>query len=179
MSNLTTENCKKDIKVLNLQLLSFLFTTMDTKASITSQTIVALELTKHLFRTEFKDKNLVFSPVSLHFALSLIASGTKGPCLDQILSFLDSKSTHHLNSLAHYLVTYVLANASPDPDLIYSTRGPSPCLSFANGVFVDKSLPFKPYFKHVVDTAYMAALKEVDFKFNPDQAGMEVVTGSI
>ncbi|KAK9940673.1 hypothetical protein M0R45_017320 [Rubus argutus] len=47
-------------------------------------------------------------------------------------------------------------------------------LSFANAVWVDKSLPFKPYFKHVVDTAYMAALKEVDFKSNPDQVGTEL-----
>ncbi|KAL6204507.1 hypothetical protein ACLB2K_021774 [Fragaria x ananassa] len=140
---------------------------MDIREAISSQTNVALELTKHLFLTEFKGKNMVFSPLSLHFALSLIASGTKGPCLEQFLSFLKSRSTHHLNSLAHDIVTFVLANASPDENDII--RGPGPRLSFANGVWVDKSLPFKPDFKHLVDIAYMAALEEVDFKFNPKQ----------
>nr|XP_011460895.1 PREDICTED: serpin-ZX-like [Fragaria vesca subsp. vesca] len=115
---------------------------------------------------------MVFSPLSLHFALSLIASGTKGPCLEQFLSFLKSRSTHHLNSLAHDIVTFVLANASPDENDII--RGPGPRLSFANGVWVDKSLPFKPDFKHLVDIAYMAALEEVDFKFNPKQVSVEV-----
>ncbi|KAM5583428.1 serpin-ZX-like [Rosa sericea] len=147
---------------------------MDPKESVTSQTNVALELTKQLFLTEFKDKNMVFSPLSLHIVLSLIASGTKGPCLDQFLSFLKSRSTHHLNSLAHDLVTFVLADGSPGSDDNTHPGGPGPRLSFANGVWVDESLPFKPYFKHVVDTAYMAALKEVNFKSNPDQVGIEV-----
>lgn len=145
---------------------------MDPKESVSKQTDVALEITKQLLLTEFKDKNMVFSPLSLHVVLSLIASGTKGPCLDQFLSFLKSKSTHHLNSLAHDLVTFVLADGSPKSDS--TPFAPGPRLSFANGVWVDKSLPFKPYFKHVVDTAYMAALKEVDFKSNPDQVGTEV-----
>ncbi|XP_004295724.1 PREDICTED: serpin-ZX-like [Fragaria vesca subsp. vesca] len=147
---------------------------MDTKDAITSQSNVALELTKQLFLTEFKGQNMVFSPLSLHFSLSLVASGTKGPCLDEFLSFLKSRSTHHLNSLAHDIVTFVLASGSPSRPEIEERYGPGPRLSFANGVWVDKSLPFKPYFKHVVDTAYMAALEEVDFKSNPKQVSIQV-----
>ncbi|KAL6202432.1 hypothetical protein ACLB2K_026140 [Fragaria x ananassa] len=147
---------------------------MDSKEAITSQTNVALELTKQLFLTEFKGKNMVFSLLSLHLALSLIASGTKGPCLDEFLSFLKSRSTHHLNSLAHDIFNFVLANGSPSHPEIEERYGPGPRLSFANGIWVDKSLPFKPYFKNVVDTAYMAALEVVDFKSNPKQVTVEV-----
>ncbi|KAL6196096.1 hypothetical protein ACLB2K_031711 [Fragaria x ananassa] len=145
---------------------------MDSKEAITSQTNVALELTKQLFLTEFKGKNMVFSPLSLHLALSLIASGTKGPCLDEFLSFLKSRSTHHLNSLAHDIVYFVLANGSPSHPEIEERYGPGP--RFPLPMAFDKSLPFKPYFKNVVDTAYMAALEEVDFKSNPKQVTVEV-----
>ncbi|KAK9927490.1 hypothetical protein M0R45_024671 [Rubus argutus] len=101
------------------------------------------------------------SPISIHIALSLIVAGTKGPTRDQFLSFLKSKSIYDLNSLAFDLVTCVLAAESPNV---------GPRLSFTNGLWVDNSLPFKPQFKQVVGTAYKAALKQVDFESNPDEA---------
>lgn len=128
---------------------------MDLRESISNQNDVSLSLTKHLLLTEGKDSNLVYSPLSIHVVLSLIAAGSKGPTLDQLLTFLKSKSCDHLNSFASELVAVVFADGSPSG---------GPRLSFANGAWVDKSLPLKPSFKQVVDTAYKAALNQVDFQ---------------
>ncbi|KAF3446231.1 hypothetical protein FNV43_RR11410 [Rhamnella rubrinervis] len=128
---------------------------MDLRENISNQNDVSLSLTKHLLLTEGKDSNLVYSPLSIHVVLSLIAAGSKGPTLDQLLTFLKSKSSDHLNSFASELVAVVFADGSPSG---------GPRLSFANGAWVDKSLPLKPSFKQVVDTAYKAELSQVDFQ---------------
>ncbi|KAE9621266.1 hypothetical protein Lal_00023643 [Lupinus albus] len=78
---------------------------MDLHESIMNQNDMALNITKHLFSKEGKDKNLVFSALSIHVVLSIIASGSKGATLDQILSFLRSNSIDHLNSFVSQLIS--------------------------------------------------------------------------
>ncbi|KAJ4964808.1 hypothetical protein NE237_016657 [Protea cynaroides] len=102
-----------------------------------------------------KDSNVVFCPLSIHVVLSLIAAGSKGPTLDQILSFLRSKSNGELNSFAFVATSTVLADGSPSG---------GPRLSFANGVWIDKPLPLKASFKKIIDNVYMAVSKQVDFQ---------------
>ncbi|MBA0836975.1 hypothetical protein Goarm_009162 [Gossypium armourianum] len=138
---------------------------MDLRESITSQTDVALTLTKHVLQTEAKDSNLLFSPLSIHVVLSLIAAGAKGPTLDQLLSFLKFKSNDQLSSFSSELVSVVFADGSP---------AGGPRLSFANGVWLDRSLPLKPSFKQVVDSVYNAASKLVDFQNKAVQVAGEV-----
>ncbi|KAG4200251.1 hypothetical protein ERO13_A05G199500v2 [Gossypium hirsutum] len=138
---------------------------MDLRESITSQTDVALTLTKHVLQTEAKDSNLVFSPLSIHVVLSLIAAGAKGPTLDQLLSFLKSKSNDQLSSFSSEVVSVVFADGNP---------AGGPRLSFANGVWFDRSLPLKPSFKQVLDNVYKAASKLVDFQNKAVQVAGEV-----
>ncbi|KAK9947166.1 hypothetical protein M0R45_012600 [Rubus argutus] len=128
---------------------------MDLRASIANQTDVGLGITKLLLQTEGKDKNVVYSPLSIHVVLSLIAAGSKGPTQEQLLSFLKSKFAGDLNSFASELVAVIFSDGSPSG---------GPRLSFANGIWVDKPLPLKPCFKQVVETAYKAALNQVDFQ---------------
>lgn len=73
---------------------------MDLRESIRNQTDVALTLSKHILSTESKNSNLVFSPLSIQVLLSLIAAGSKGPTLEQLLTFLKSKSSDELTSLS-------------------------------------------------------------------------------
>jgi len=130
-------------------------TTMDLRESISNQTDVALSMTKLLLSNEARDKNFVYSPLSLHVVLSIIAAGSKGPTHDQLLSFLRSKSSDHLNSFASQLVAVVLSDASP---------AGGPRLSFADGVWVEQTLSLLPSFKHLVNTDYKATLASVDFQ---------------
>ncbi|KAF8022908.1 hypothetical protein BT93_F0426 [Corymbia citriodora subsp. variegata] len=128
---------------------------MDLRESIANQTDAALALSKHLLLTRAGDSNLVFSPLSIHVVLGLIAAGSAGPTQDQLLSFLKAKSADHLHTLASQLVAVVLADGS---------AGGGPKLSFANGVWIDRSLPLRPSFKQVVDASYKAATNLADFK---------------
>ncbi|KAJ4962938.1 hypothetical protein NE237_022877 [Protea cynaroides] len=137
---------------------------MDLRASIGNQTNFSLEMAKNLLLKEAKDSNLVFSPLSVHIVLSLIAAGSKGPTLDQTLSFLKSKSSGDLNSFASEIVSLVLADGS-------QSGGPRLC--FPNGVWVDNSLPLKHSFKEIVD-AYKAASMQVDFQTKAVEVANEV-----
>ncbi|XP_022996602.1 serpin-ZX isoform X1 [Cucurbita maxima] len=128
---------------------------MDIRETIRSQGDVTLAVTKHLLQQEAKASNVILSPLSIHVLLSLVAAGSKGPPLDQLLSFLKSDSTDNLNSFASQIVATVFADASPSG---------GPRLAFANGVWVDQSLSLKPSFQQVVDTVYKALLCQADFK---------------
>ncbi|XP_062028055.1 serpin-ZX-like isoform X2 [Rosa rugosa] len=134
--------------------------------SIENQTDVALRITKKLLLTKGKDKNMVYSPLSIHVVLSLIAAGSKkGYPQDEMLKFLKAKSTEQLNDLALKLIPLVFADGSPSG---------GPCLSLANGVWVEMSLPVMASFKQVVENAYKAVLKQVDFMTKSEEARCEV-----
>ncbi|XP_057457575.1 serpin-ZX-like [Lotus japonicus] len=120
----------------------------------TSETDVTFSIAKSLFLKDSKDKNIVFSPLSLQVVLSMVAAGSDGATLDELLSFLGSNSADQLNSLASKLVSNVLSDAS-------STGGPHLC--FTNGVWVEQSLPVHHSFKQVMNTDYKATLASVDF----------------
>ncbi|KAE8100611.1 hypothetical protein FH972_018495 [Carpinus fangiana] len=136
---------------------------MDLRQLNRSQSDVALRIAKRLLEGEGKNSNLVFSPLSIQALLSLVAAGAKDNTLDQLLSFLGAESSDQLNAFASLLVTFVLADGSPSG---------GPHLSFANGVWVDKSVPIRPSFKQVVDTVYKASLVQVDFQTK----AMEVIS---
>ncbi|CAA0830145.1 Serpin-ZX [Striga hermonthica] len=138
---------------------------MDLQDSILKQTHVSLSLAKHLISTKPKDANLVFSPLSIHVVLGLIAAGSGGPTRDQLLGYLNSKSVEDLNSLSSQLVTLLFADGGP-------LGGPR--LSFANGVWVDRSLTLKSSFKEIVENSYKAASNHVDFQTKAVEVTQEV-----
>ncbi|KAL8125385.1 hypothetical protein AgCh_012901 [Apium graveolens] len=135
----------------------------DTKQSRDSQSHVSLTLAKHLLLT--KQSNIVFSPISIQIVLSLLAAGSSGETLDQFLTFLKTKSTDALN----YLYTHVV-------DLVFvdGSFADGPCLSLANGIWLDKSLSLEPSFQHVVDTLYKAVSHQADFQNKFEEARLLV-----
>lgn len=138
---------------------------MDLRESILNQTDVSVSLAKHVIAAHAKDTNLVFSPLSLHVVLGLIASGSDGPTRNQLLGFLKSKSTEELDTLSSQIVAVVFADGGP--------LG-GPLLSFANGVWVDRSVSLKPSFKQIVENAYRAASTHVDFQNKAVEVTKEV-----
>jgi len=123
---------------------------------INDLTKVSMTMASHLFsKQNFKEKNVVILPLALHTVLSIIAAGSEGPTQQELLDFLGSKSTEHLNSFASHLLSVVLKDAS-------ATCGPR--LSFVNGVWVEQTLSLQPSFKQIVATDYKANLASVDFQ---------------
>lgn len=139
--------------------------TMDLREAISNQTDVSLSFAKHLLLKGDENNNLVLSPLSIHVVLSLIAAGSKGSTLDQLLSFLKCNSTDHLNSFASQLIAVVFADGS---------LSGGPCLCFANGLWLDQSLSLKPSFKQIVDSDYKAALSQADFQTKAVQVTQEI-----
>ncbi|KAK9080285.1 hypothetical protein SSX86_000043 [Deinandra increscens subsp. villosa] len=123
--------------------------------SLVNQTQVSVTLATHLFSNKFPNSNVVFSPLSIHVVLSLVAAGAKGQTLDQILAFLKSNSVDELNNLSSHLMSMILTDGSPMGGL---------CLCCANGVWVEKTLSLKHSFKQVVDNVYKATCDHVDFQ---------------
>ncbi|XVF63975.1 hypothetical protein PTKIN_Ptkin09bG0130000 [Pterospermum kingtungense] len=138
---------------------------MDLRQMVLSQTDVGFSLTKQILQTEAEGSNLVFSPLSIQLILSKIAAGSNGATLDQLLCFLKSKSNDHLSSFSSEIITAILTDGNPVG---------GPLMSFANGVWIDKSLPFKPSFKQILDTVYMVASNQVDFQNQADKVLSEV-----
>ncbi|RHN45660.1 putative Serpin family protein [Medicago truncatula] len=123
--------------------------------SLTKFTNVSLNITKHLLSNQkLNEKNIVFSPLSLNTVLIMIATGSEGPTQNQLLSFLQSESTGDLKSLCSQVVSSVLSDGA---------RAGGPCLSYVNGVWVEKSLPLQPSFKQLMTTDFEATLSAVDF----------------
>ncbi|KAK1407530.1 hypothetical protein QVD17_39146 [Tagetes erecta] len=138
---------------------------MDLEESIKNQTHVATTLATHLLSNIFPNSNVVFSPLSIHLVLSLLAAGCKGPTLDQLLGFLKANNVGDLNSLYSQFLSLIFADGSPNG---------GPLLAAANGVWVQKTLSLKPSFKQVVDTVYKAACNQVDFKNKAVEVAKEV-----
>nr|CAB3485245.1 unnamed protein product [Digitaria exilis] len=85
-----------------------------------------------------KESNFLSSPMSLRAGLALLAAGTNGATLRQLLTFLGSEDAHHLAVATARL----LADVNTWPQL-----------SFAASVFVDRTLHLTPEFGSAATSA--------------------------
>ncbi|KMZ72832.1 hypothetical protein ZOSMA_15G01720 [Zostera marina] len=125
---------------------------------IASQTDFSMNLTNHISTNQSPTAaNVVISALSIHLLLSLIATGSNGKTLYQIITFLQlpSSSKQDLTDLASEIINVVLANRSSPT---------APRISFANGVWFDKSFPINPSFKQVAARSYQSQIQDVDFQ---------------
>ncbi|EFH57043.1 predicted protein [Arabidopsis lyrata subsp. lyrata] len=72
---------------------------MELGKSIENQNNVVVRLAKKVIDTMANGSNVVFSPMSINVLLSLIAAGSNTVTKEEILSFLMSPSTDHLNAV--------------------------------------------------------------------------------
>ncbi|CAA0816299.1 Serpin-ZX [Striga hermonthica] len=132
---------------------------MDFRQSIAAQSDFTSLLTKELISTHVMDNNFVFSALSIHVVLAMLAVGSGLPAREQLLRYLMFDSIEELNSLSSQISTWMLADGGP--------LG-GPLLSFANGVWIERSLVLKPDFNEIVENAYRSAVGHVDFRNQSD-----------
>ncbi|VAI21034.1 unnamed protein product [Triticum turgidum subsp. durum] len=138
----------------------------DVRLSIAHQTRFALRLASTISSNpKSAASNAVFSPVSLHVALSLLAAGAGSATRDQLVTTLGTGEVEGLHALAEQVVQFVLADAS-------SAGGPH--VAFANGVFVDASLLLKPSFQELAVCKYKAETQSVDFQTKAAEVATQV-----
>ncbi|CAA0816298.1 Serpin-ZX [Striga hermonthica] len=135
---------------------------MDLRQSIAVQTDFSSWLAKHLISTHVKDNtthvkdnNFVFSPLSIHVVLAMVAVGAGRPARDQLLRYLMFDSIEELNSLSSQIATRLLADGGP--------LG-GPLMSIVNGAWIERSLALKPAFKETIENAYGSTVGHVDFR---------------
>ncbi|XP_044947687.1 putative serpin-Z8 [Hordeum vulgare subsp. vulgare] len=123
---------------------------------------LAARLTKRLADAN-RDRNLVFSPLSIHAALALLAAGAGEETLKEILRVLGARSRRELEDSVERLL-----DGSLDPD------GGGPTVAFACGVWSDLTRPLKPAFRDAVVGRYKAEASSVDFRNDPEQATAQI-----
>ncbi|CAN6282245.1 unnamed protein product [Urochloa humidicola] len=119
--------------------------------------------------------NTVFSPLSLHVALSLLAAGSGGATRDQLLAVLGGlgdgdgeqapAAAESLHALAEQVAHLVMADES---------EAGGPRIEFADAVFVDKSLKLNQAFQEMAVGKYKAETHSVDFQEEAAQATSQV-----
>ncbi|KAF7803115.1 serpin-ZX-like [Senna tora] len=111
---------------------------------------------KVLHKQVHKGSNFVSSPLSLHIILSIVAAGSSGETLKQLLSFLGSESINDLNSSCSEVVSSV-RNAEEN------TESGGPIISFVNGTWVERSFGLKASFEEIVKHLYKSKIEVADF----------------
>ncbi|CAN6223889.1 unnamed protein product [Urochloa humidicola] len=109
--------------------------------------------------------NLVFSPLSIHSALSLVAAGAQGRTLSELLSFLGAGSREGLEADARAVVGRVFPEAPQEG---------GPRVSYACGVWHDATRALKPAYRDVTAASFRSAVRAVDFINKPKEAGNEI-----
>ncbi|KAF7066888.1 hypothetical protein CFC21_072813, partial [Triticum aestivum] len=128
---------------------------------------LAARLTKRLADAN-RDRNLVFSPLSIHAVLALLAAGAGGDTLEEILRVLGARSRSELVDSVARLLDGPLRDRSSEPD------GGGPSVAFACGVWSDLTRPLKPAFRDAVVGKYKAEASSVDFRRYPEQAVQQI-----
>ncbi|KAK7818123.1 serpin-z1a [Quercus suber] len=100
-----------------------------------------------------RNKNFVMSPMSIVVALSILAFGSRGRTLEQLLDFLEAKDMDDLKAKASLMMS-AAAPAENTKGLI---------LSSLNGVWIDQRFAIRPSFKEIAETVFKAEANAVDF----------------
>ncbi|CAN6165584.1 unnamed protein product [Urochloa humidicola] len=141
------------------------------RLSVAHQTGFGLRLATALFSpsSPFSSVNNVFSPLSIHVALSLLAAGAGGATRDQMLAALGGDdgpgAADSLHALAEQVAQLVLADGS---------EAGGPREAFADAVLLDESLKLKPAFEQVAVGKYKTETWSVDFQKKAAQVAGQV-----
>ena len=131
---------------------------VDAKALAAGNTRFGVELFDKL-RAEAG--NLFLSPFSISTALAMTAAGARGRTLDEMTKVL------HLPENPHAAFAAVLGSLNEQP-ADGKKRGFE--LSTANALWAQAGYPWKAEYKAAVTANYAAALKDVNFKADPEAA---------
>lgn len=112
-----------------------------------------MRLAKKAMLNELKtgqNKNILTSPLSFNMVLNMVATGSRGHTLHQLLYSLKSKNEEELMRRSTRLMSLAVSNGGS-------------VLSIVNGVWVDHRFPIKPMFQRMANLFYDTDARAVDF----------------
>lgn len=108
------------------------------------------------------DKNIMFSPTSLNFALGMVGEGANGESKDLLSKYLGSD--HYGDFVQQYMAGLGAYNVENDEDIHgYQTK-----LEIANALWVDDERTLKKDFQTIVSEKYKATAETLDFDLPAD-----------
>ncbi|KAL6656810.1 hypothetical protein ACP70R_004590 [Stipagrostis hirtigluma subsp. patula] len=110
--------------------------------------------------------NLVFSPLSIYSALSLVAAGAGGKTLSELLGLLGARPRAALAGDVRGMVERATARDAAQPC--------APRVVFASGLWHDSTRALKPAYRDAAAESCMAVARAVDFLNKPDEAGGQI-----
>ncbi|KAJ4844322.1 hypothetical protein Tsubulata_021194, partial [Turnera subulata] len=146
-------------------------------------------------------QNIVFSPFTTNCMLSMVASGSEGDSLRQLLHFLGSPNIDDVNTRSSRMMGLATTKtvAEEDSEKNQVPEGPvrmsfgngndpyprrtaavgnrnekGVTLSFAGGTWIDCKYPLKHSLQKVAKDVYRAETKAVDFKTQAEQVEKEI-----
>ena len=126
-------------------------------ATSSGLTVLSNRLTNKLSAS--RSQNLVFSPLSIHAALSLVAAGAQGRTLSELLELLGASTREGLaTDVRGLLDRAVPADAPQEP-----AAGGGPRVAFSSGLWHDATRPLKPAYRDVATASFRAVARAVDF----------------
>ncbi|KAL4594246.1 hypothetical protein ACB092_12G006700 [Castanea dentata] len=115
---------------------------------------MAWQLTLKEISEGCNNKNFVMSPMSIIVALSILAFGSRGRTLEQLLDFLEAKDMDDLKAKASLMMSAAAPVENTKEGLI---------LSSLNGVWIDQRFAMRPSFKEIAETIFKTEANAVDF----------------
>ncbi|CAN6231054.1 unnamed protein product [Urochloa humidicola] len=123
----------------------------------------------HILAKQFSaangEGNLVFSPLSIHSALSLVAAGAQGRTLSELPSLLGAGSREGLEADVRGMVGRAFPEAPQEG---------GPRVSYACGVWHEATRALKPAYRDVAAESFRSAVHAVDFLTKPKEVGEEI-----
>ncbi|KAL6624767.1 hypothetical protein ACP70R_032088 [Stipagrostis hirtigluma subsp. patula] len=127
-------------------------------------TAFTLRLAKQLAEGD-GGRKIVFSPLSIYAALALVAAGSRGATLDELLALLGAASRNELAEFARGVAERALTDRSGSG---------GPLVAFACGLWHEKTVALKPSYHAAAVESYMADTCAADFKNNAEKARKKI-----
>jgi serpin B len=129
------------------------------KGYVRAGNAMAFRFLKQLYNGE----SLIYSPLSLQYALSMTANGASGETLQEIIDFL-GYGEEGIDALNEY--SKILLEQLPAVDLKVD-------LKLTDAILVNDKFPLLPAFKETVESNYYAAVESMPFT-DPDYTAARI-----
>ncbi|EAY80433.1 hypothetical protein OsI_35614 [Oryza sativa Indica Group] len=125
---------------------------------------ISLRLAEQFSAEEDGGGNLVFSPLSIYSALSVVTAGARGTTLTELLAALGAPSRDALAKNAAEIARALAGGTA--------TGGPR--VAHACGLWHERTRSLKLAFRDAAAASFNAATRAVDFLANPEEARKEI-----
>ncbi|EZA61168.1 hypothetical protein X777_08380 [Ooceraea biroi] len=124
----------------------------------------SLDLDRAIYKTSVTSNrdNVVFSPLSVSVALSLVLLGSAGRTFDEVSRVLGLEAGVDISQhseVVHQMFGLLLSFVNYRVD---GSNGPR--VNSASGIFVQEGYPIRPEFRAISENAYKSEVMSVDFK---------------